>query len=421
MNRTFTQQRNRERLAGFALVAAAAAALVAANSPLADAYHAFLHFKPGLVLPRAGEADLHLLVVDGLMAIFFLLIGLEVKREWFEGQLATREARRLPVIAAMAGMAVPAIIYLAVAWNQPQLHHGWAVPTATDIAFAVAVLALLGSHAPPSLKVLLIAVAIVDDIGAVTLIALFYTDSLDVAALAIAFAIVAAMATASLMGVRRRAFYLLAFAVLWVVVLESGVHPTIAGVAAGLAIPLGRGEARSTLEELERDLHPWVMFAIVPLFGFVSAGVYLGGWPAALLQPLPLAIALGLFAGKQAGVFAAIRFSCAAGLCAKPAGATWPQVYGAALLTGIGFTMSLFIAGLAFGTAELLDQAKLGVLAGSLLSAAAGWAVLRFAAPPPSAAGRDIDQAERIFAQKERAPRPPHAPRASASARPPSA
>ncbi|MEO6433181.1 MAG: Na+/H+ antiporter NhaA [Sphingomicrobium sp.] len=401
MRRSLEQQRARERLAGLMLIAAAGAALVATNSPLADAYHSLVHFKLGVTLPRIGELDIHGLVVDGLMAVFFLLVGLEVKREWFAGQLASREARRLPIIAAVAGMAVPALIYLAVAWNQPQLNRGWAVPTATDIAFAVAVLAILGSRAPPSIKVLLIAVAIVDDIGAVALIALFYTDSLDVPALATALGLVAGLATANLLGVRRRLFYLAGFLVLWWFVLKSGIHPTIAGVLAGATVPLDKGERHSTLERLEHDLHPLVMFAIVPLFGFVSAGVALGGGGASLLTPLPLAIALGLFVGKQAGVFGAVRLAAAAGLCSKPAGASWMQIYGAALLTGIGFTMSLFIADLAFDSAAELEAAKLGVLAGSLLAALAGWLVLRIAPQQHTSAGHDIDEAERIFGQHE--------------------
>lgn len=408
MDYDLAQQARRERLAGLVLIAAAAAALIASNSPLAPLYHELLHLKLGVSLPRVGELDLHLFVVDALMAIFFLLVGLEVKREWFEGRLATRDARRLPVLAAIAGMAVPALIYSAVAWSNPELQHGWAIPAATDIAFAIAVLAILGSHAPPSIKVFLVTVAIIDDVGAVAIIALFYTQDLDTNALALALGVMIAMATANMLGVRRVLFYLVGFALLWLLVLKSGVHATIAGVLAAATVPLGKGEHKSTLEAVEHAIHPWVMFGIVPVFGFVSAGVALTGGIAALLSPLPLAIALGLFLGKQIGVFGAVRLGDAAGICCKPEGASWMQIYGAAMLCGVGFTMSLFIAGLAFPAhPELFEQAKIGILAGSILSAIAGWLVLRLAKTPSVEDANevdDIDEAERLFGQKRRRP-----------------
>ncbi len=301
----------------------------------------------------------------------------------------------------------PSSISLVV-WSNPELYLGWAIPAATDIAFAIAVLAILGAHAPPSIKVFLVTVAIIDDVGAVAIIALFYTQDLDTSALAMALGMMVAMGTANMLGVRRRAFYLAGFAVLWFLVLKSGVHATIAGVLAAVTVPLGKGKGRSTLETLEHDLHPWVMLGIVPIFGFVSAGVALKGGVAALLAPLPLAIALGLFLGKQIGVFGAIRLGSAAGICCKPEGASWGQIYGAAILCGIGFTMSLFIAGLAFPENPVLfEQAKIGILAGSLLSASVGWLVLRLAKTPaiedPDEVD-DIDEAERIFGQKRRWP-----------------
>ena len=408
MSQDLARQTARERLAGLVLIAAAAAALIASNSPLAPLYDGLLHLKLGFALPRVGPIDIHLFVVDGLMAVFFLLIGLEVKREWFEGQLSSREARKLPIVAAIAGMALPALFYLTVVWPDPTLRQGWAIPAATDIAFAIAVLAILGSRVPPSIKVLLVTIAIIDDVGAVVIIALFYTQSLDVAALGMAAGAVAAMAVANMFGVRRPLFYYAGFALLWYFVLKSGVHATIAGVLAAMTVPLGKGEAKSTLETMEHALHPWVMFGIVPIFGFVSAGVALTGGIDALLAPLPLAIALGLFLGKQIGVFGAVRLGQAAGLCCKPEGASWTQIYGAAILTGIGFTMSLFIAGLAFpDRPELFEQAKIGILAGSILSALAGFMVLRLARSPavedPDVVD-DIDEAERLFAQKRRAP-----------------
>ena len=408
MDYSLAQQNARERLAGLFLIAAAAAALIASNSPLAPLYQDLLHLDSGIPLPRIGTLDLHEFVVDGLMAIFFLLVGLEVKREWFEGRLATRNSRRLPILAAIAGMAVPALIYAIVVWSSPELRHGWAIPAATDIAFAIAVLAILGRHAPPSIKVFLVTVAIIDDVGAVAIIALFYTEGLDINALGLALGLVVAMATANMLGVRRVPFYLVGFAVLWFLVLKSGIHATIAGVLAAATVPLGRGELRSTLETIEHNIHPWVMFGIVPIFGFVSAGVALTGGAAAILSPLPLAIALGLFLGKQIGVYGAVRIGDAVGICCKPEGASWAQIYGAAILCGIGFTMSLFIAGLAFDDSpELFEQAKIGILAGSILSALVGWLVLRLAKTPaieiPDVVD-DVDEAERIFGQKRRLP-----------------
>ena len=377
------KQIHQERLAGLILIAAAGAALAAANSPLSHAYHDILHFELGPVLPKVGPLTVHALVSDGLMAIFFLLVGMEVKREFIEGKLSSPLARRLPIIAAVAGMAVPAMVYLAVIGLDPELARGWAIPTATDIAFAIAVLAILGTHAPPSIKVLLVSVAVVDDVGAVAIIALAYTESVNVAALGAAAGLVVLMALLNMMGVRRSRPYLLGFAGLWWLVLASGVHATIAGVLAALTIPLGRAEQHSTLEHLEHKLHPWVMFAIVPLFGFVSAGVHLP-FTGLVFEPLPLAVLLGLFVGKQLGVFAAIRIGDAMGVCCRPEHASWPQIYGASVLCGIGFTMSLFIGAIAFpDQPAAVDAAKIGTLAGSLLSAVLGWAVLRASSPVP--------------------------------------
>jgi len=385
----------RERNAGLLLIAAAAAALMAANSPLAHAYHALLE-------ARLGAFTVHFLVADGLMAIFFLLVGLEVKREWHEGRLATAAARRLPILAAAAGMAVPALIYLAVAGHDPRLLRGWAIPAATDIAFAIGVLALLGSRAPPSLKLLLVTIAIIDDIGAVANIALAYTTSLDPAALGAVALITGAMAAMGMFGVRRLWPFLVGFAALWLAMHASGIHATIAGVVAALTIPLGRGEAHSPLKHLEHIIHPWVMFGVVPLFGFASAGAELSGGVGTLATPLPLAILLGLFIGKQAGVFGAIWLAVRAGLAPRPAGTSWPQIYGTALLCGIGFTMSLFIGALAFpGDPALIDEAKIGTLAGSFLAGLAGWAVLR-CAKAVEWPEDDRDEAEELFAADER-------------------
>jgi len=394
-------QQRLDKLAGLALIAAAAAALIAANSTLADNYAGLLHWKFGPLLPRIGQFDVHHWIADGLMAIFFLLVGLEVKREWYEGRLSEPADRLLPIIAAAAGMAVPALIFVAVIDADPALVGGWAIPAATDIAFAIGVLAILGRHAPASIKLLLVTIAIVDDIGAVLIIALFYTLDLNVIALVAALSLTAAMAMLGKLGVRRLWPFLIGFAVLWLLVLASGVHATIAGVLAALTIPLGDEEGVSPLKTLEHAVHPWVMFGVVPLFGFVSAGVALGGGIGELARPLPLAILAGLFVGKQLGIFGAIWAAVRSGLVPRPSGTSWPQLYGAAVLCGIGFTMSLFIGALAFpGEAALIDQAKLGILAGSLLSALAGYFILRLARPTTEGEA-DVEQAAELFAADE--------------------
>ena len=370
-----------EKLAGLLLIAAAAAALLLANSGLSQAYHHLLETKFGPAMPRFGQLSLHYWIADGLMAIFFLLVGLEVKREWYDGRLSTPAERRLPIIAAASGMAVPAALYLLVIGFDPALVRGWAIPSATDIAFAIGILALLGPRANPTIKLLLVTIAIVDDIGAVMIIALVYTGSLNGIAIACALGILAAMGGLNLFGVRRLWPYLIGFVTLWLAMLASGIHATIAGVLAALTIPLGRGESHSPLKQLEHTLHPWVMFGIVPLFGLASAGVELSGI-SALFEPLPLAIVAGLFLGKQLGVFGAIWLADRSGVAPRPPFARWLELYGASLLCGVGFTMSLFIGALAFpNSPEAVEAAKIGTLAGSLASAICGWAVLRFTQP----------------------------------------
>jgi Na+:H+ antiporter, NhaA family len=383
------QQLRLERIAGLSLMAAAAIALAFANSPMAANYQALLHWQ-------LGPLDLHHWIADGLMALFFLLVGLEVKREWYDGRLSTPAERRLPIIAAAAGMAAPAIIYLMVTGGDPALTRGWAIPAATDIAFALGVLALLGDRASPVIKLLLVTIAIIDDIGAVAIIALAYTAELDGMALAASAVILALMASMNLFGVRRLWPYLLGFVALWTAMHQSGVHATIAGVLAALTVPLGRGEPFSPLKRLEHGLHPLVMFGVVPLFGLASAGVAVGSL-SAIAQPLPLGVALGLLLGKQIGVFGAIWLACRTGFAPRPVGSSWTQLYGASLLCGVGFTMSLFIGALAFpGRAELADAAKIGVLAGSLASGVLGYLVLRFAART-NVSDEDRDEAGEIF------------------------
>ncbi len=368
-----------EAAGGIVLIAAAALAMIAANWPAtAHGYEALLHAQIGPTLaPALGPMTVHLWINDGLMALFFLLVGLEIKREFVGGRLASADRRRLPFIAAVAGMAVPALVFLLVAGDTPGLQPGWAIPAATDIAFAIGVLALLGSRVPSSLKLLLTTVAIVDDMGAVAIIAIAYTDSIRVLALA-----GAGLALLVLYVLNRRQVmalwpYLLAGAALWLFVLQSGVHATIAGVMTAMLVPIRRDAAGSPLHRLEHALHPWSAFAIVPLFGFANAGVSLTGVGLeTFAQPLVLGIALGLFLGKQTGILAAIWGADRLGIARRPAGVSWGQLYGMALIAGIGFTMSLFIGGLAFADPAQMDAVKIGVLAGSIASALAGAAVL---------------------------------------------
>ena len=378
-----------EAAGGIILMLVATLALMLANSALSEAYFHFVHAVTGPELaPKLGPMTVHLWINDGLMAVFFLLVGLEIKREFVDGHLSTWADRRLPVIAAAAGMIVPAIVYLTVTGGDPALLRGWAIPAATDIAFAIGVLALLGSRAPASLKLFLTTVAIVDDMGAVAIIAIFYTAELNMLALALAGIVWLAMMTLNRVGVIRLWPFLILAALLWYVTLLSGVHATIAGVMAAFAIPLRRTLAApdaedSPLHRLEHALAKPVAFVIVPLFGFANAGVSLNGVGAGdLLAPLPLGIALGLFMGKQLGIFASVWLAVKLRLATRPKDASWTQVYGVSLLCGVGFTMSLFIGGLAFTGASNADAVKIGVLMGSVASALCGYLLLRLAAKP---------------------------------------
>jgi NhaA family Na+:H+ antiporter len=369
-----------EAAGGVILMGVAALALLIANSPFGYFYFAALHVY-------VGPLSLLHWINDGLMAVFFLLVGLEIKRELVDGQLATWPRRVLPGIAAAGGMIVPAVIFLAFTAHEPALRPGWGIPTATDIAFALGVLALLGSAAPVSLKIFLTAVAIIDDLGAVAIIAAFYTAELHLEWLAAALATVGLLCALNRTGIERLAPYLALGVVLWFFVLRSGVHATLAGVALAFTIPVRRSPGRpddpaSPLHRLEHALDPWVAYLVVPVFGFANAGVSLIGMSAtALLHPVTLGIAAGLFLGKQIGVFLAIWSVVKLRLAERPEHASWPQVYGVSILCGIGFTMSLFIGLLAFPhAADLVDAVKLGVLAGSLASAVVGIAVLKLAA-----------------------------------------
>ncbi|PZT85689.1 MAG: Na+/H+ antiporter NhaA [Citromicrobium sp.] len=372
--------------AGILLILVAAAAMLAANSPFAEDYHHLFHgylFDKDLFKLNT----LHLWINDGLMAIFFFVVGLEVKREWIEGQLSSAEQRKMPVLAAVAGMAVPALVYIGFVNGEgaSELTRGWAIPAATDIAFAMGVLGLLGSRVPASLRLFLLTVAIVDDIGAVLVIALFYTANIKLGWLVGSIVVTALMFLMNRMKVSAYWPFILAAVVLWFFVLNSGVHATIAGVVAALTIPMVGKDDDTMLEHLEHGLAPWSAYLIVPVFGFANAGVELGDLGmAGIFAPLPLAIAAGLFFGKQIGIFTAIWIADKVGFAPRPDRASWPEIWGVSILCGIGFTMSLFISGLAFTGSELLiEEAKIGILMGSIISAVVGYTILRMTTDHP--------------------------------------
>lgn len=386
---------SKETLGGFILMAAAVAALLISNSPYAHHYTAFLNIPVSVTTgPLSIDKPLLLWVNDGLMAIFFFLVGLEIKREVLEGQLSSFDRASLPLVAAIGGMAIPALIYVAVNLNSPENLNGWAIPAATDIAFALGILALLGPSVPPVLKIFLLSIAIIDDLGAILAIAIFYTNDLSTESLAFGGMGLAILFVMNRLGVRQIAPYVLIGLIVWVGVLKSGVHATLAGVLVSLMIPMRDKSGASPLEHVEHGLYPWVSFFIMPLFAFANAGVSLGGLSISdLLAPLPLGIALGLFAGKQLGVFTFTWLSVRSGLCRLPDGMTWHQVYGIACLTGIGFTMSLFIGTLAFSTADQLNAVRIGVLMASVLSACVGVYVLkRSLKPQGDAAGSPLSK-----------------------------
>lgn len=369
-----------EASGGLILMAAAVLALVVANSALAPVYF-------GVLGSYVGPLSVQHWINDALMAVFFLLVGLEIKREVLDGQLASWSNRALPGIAALGGMVAPALIYLAFNYHDPAAARGWAIPAATDIAFALGVLSLLGSRVPTSLKVFLTALAIIDDLGAVAIIAVFYTGSISTLDLGLAALVIGGLMLMNRMGVMRLWPYLLAGAVLWVLVLRSGVHATVAGVLLAFTIPLkpapGRPDdlAQSPLHQLEHALHGVVAFFIIPVFGFANAGVSFAGVTLATLgNNLTLGVALGLFLGKLVGVFGFAALTIRAGLAELPMGASWAQLLGISLLCGIGFTMSLFIGLLAFANdPSLQDAVKIGILMGSVAAGLAGWLLLRLA------------------------------------------
>jgi NhaA family Na+:H+ antiporter len=373
-----------ESAGGVLLAGAAAVAMACANSPLERAYGALLDTP---VEVRAGAFEiakpLLLWINDGLMAVFFFLVGLELKREVQEGELSRASQIALPAVAALGGMALPAAIYAALNWRDAVTLQGWAIPAATDIAFALGVLALLGERVPNALKVFLLTLAILDDLGAIVIIAIFYTANLALPSFAAAAAALAVLGLLNYLNVQRAAPYILVGLVLWASVLKSGVHATLAGAALALFIP------RRPARLLEHDLHPPVAYVILPLFAFANAGVpLLGVSLGTFMAPVALGIAAGLLAGKLAGVFLASFIVIRLGGARLPEGAGWGSMLGVSALCGIGFTMSLFIGGLAFegSGGEYLTQTRLGILAGSLLSAVAGYVLLSLALPRGRAA-----------------------------------
>jgi NhaA family Na+:H+ antiporter len=373
----------KESAGGLLLVAAAAMAMAVENSPLDFLYNALLETPVSI---QVGALLLHkpllLWINDGLMAVFFFLIGLEIKREVTEGELSDPSRLVIPAIAAVGGMLVPALVYISLNQGNPAALSGWAIPTATDIAFALGVLSLLGKRVPYTLKLFLLTLAVIDDLGAIIIIALFYSGELSTTALVIAASALVALFMINRRGVTRIAPYILVGIVLWVAVLKSGVHATLAGVVLAFFIPLrDPASGVSPLEQLEHTLHPYVVFAILPLFAFANTGIdFTGLSVSSLLHPVPLGIAAGLLVGKQLGVFGFTWLAIKLGLGKLPEGSRWLDLYGVAALCGIGFTMSLFISGLAaeqIGTGEIVDN-RLGILLGSLLSAAIGYLVLAF-------------------------------------------
>ncbi|AIU66639.1 MULTISPECIES: Na+/H+ antiporter NhaA [Vibrio] len=367
-----------ESAGGILLVIAAAIAMTIANTPLNESYQAILHSYV------FGMSVSHW-INDGLMAVFFLLIGLEVKRELLEGALKSRETAIFPAIAAVGGMLAPALVYVAFNYSNAEAIQGWAIPAATDIAFALGIMALLGKRVPVSLKVFLLALAIIDDLGVVVIIALFYTGDLSTSALAVGFAMTAALFILNSKKVTKLLPYMIVGAILWFAVLKSGVHATLAGVVIGFAIPLkgNKGEG-SPLKHMEHALHPYVAFGILPVFAFANAGISLEGISMeGLTSMLPLGIALGLLVGKPLGIFSFSWVAVKSGVAKLPEGITFRHIFAVSVLCGIGFTMSIFISSLAFGPvkAEFDTYARLGILMGSTTAAIIGYVLLHISLP----------------------------------------
>ncbi|MBN8548144.1 MAG: Na+/H+ antiporter NhaA [Deltaproteobacteria bacterium] len=373
-----------EASGGIVLFIAALAAIIIENAGFRDWYEHLQHYPLGI-----GPVTLPLIewVNDALMAVFFLIVGMEIKREVVEGELSSRARLIMPLVGALGGMVVPALLYVLCTRNNPEALRGWAIPTATDIAFAIGVVSLFGSRLPTPLKVFLTALAIIDDLGAILIIAFVYTANLNIFYLGISFVTLSVLVFLNIFGVKRLAPYLLIGILLWIFVFKSGIHATLAGVALALTIPLkGAGAGgQSPVEYLTGALHAWVTFLVLPIFSFLNAGVSLSGFGLeTLLAPLPLGIALGLFVGKQLGVFTFSWIAIKLGWGEKPQEITWAQFYAVCVVTGIGFTMSLFIGGLAFKGPEEAALVRVGVICGSVLSTVLG-AVLLYRSSPRAA------------------------------------
>ena len=385
--RAFDKFFDRDSLGGILLILSAIAAMLVANGELRIIYDGVLSSVLSISINGDGlSKPMILWINDGLMAVFFFLIGLELKREVLEGKLKNPRDVVLPGAAALGGILVPALIFVAFNWNEPETLGGWAIPAATDIAFALGILALVGTRAPVSLKVFLLTLAILDDLAAILIIAVFYTAELKIEYLALSLIPLGLMLWLNLVRVHRTAPILLLGTVLWLLVLKSGVHATLAGVATAFLIPLTDRWGKSPLHAIEHALSPYVLYLIVPIFAFANAGVVLTGMSFSdVLAPLPLGIALGLILGKQIGVFGISWILVKAGFARLPHGANWLHIYGVACLAGIGFTMSLFIGGLSFADPALMNQVRIGVLSGSLVSALLGFTVLMLATGKASA------------------------------------
>ncbi len=381
LNPFIKQNFSNESLGGFLLIFAAIIALILDNSPLNWLYDSILSVPVAI---QAGSLIIHkpllLWINDGLMAIFFFLIGLEIKREFIQGELSSVKKASLPLVAALGGLVVPALIYIFFNYDDPALLKGWGIPVATDIAFALGVLALLGSRIPANLKILLLALAIIDDICGILIIAIFYTADLSAIALILAATGLLAAILLNRFGVKQITPYILIGVFMWVCVLKSGVHATLAGVVLALTIPLhGKEGEASPLKTLEHSLHPWVAFFIMPVFAFTNAGVYLGNISMDMLsQTVPLGIMLGLFVGKPVGVVLFVSIAIALKFCSLPKGVKWGDFLGLSFLCGIGFTMSLFIGSLAFESGDALAQVRIAILIASTASAVLGYSTLQF-------------------------------------------
>ncbi|GAA4052590.1 Na+/H+ antiporter NhaA [Parerythrobacter jejuensis] len=371
-----------ESAGGIVLMVAAVLALVLANSGAADAYFAVLATEIALTVGGSGiEKPALLWINDGLMALFFFLVGLEVKREVLTGQLSSWKQASLPLIAALGGIVLPALVFVAINWSSPENIDGWAIPAATDIAFALGILALLGKRVPVALKALLLAIAVIDDIAAIAIIAIFYTPGVELAMLGAAAIVLLVLSAFGRAKVGSSIPYVVLGIALWFFVLKSGVHATLAGVALAMTVPMVDRKGNQVLEHMEHALHSWVAFLVVPIFALANAGVSFDGVePAALLAPLPLGIALGLIVGKQIGILGFAWVAVKSGFAQLPESINWPQVWGLSLIAGIGFTMSLFIGNLAFMDPDQIAAVKLGVLSGSLISAIAGVTILKLSA-----------------------------------------